>query len=780
MSDPTRKLTRILAFRGIALFTLFLVLLVGLSAPGQSTGASAKLENTTTEPVSPASSTALFVGQSAYLSLRKNAERGMPRDARVDITPRPGTPVFLPPVIYSTGADNPFSMAVADLNGDGKPDLVIGNQCTGPDYCGVPGVLGVLLGNGDGTFQSAVTYGSGGSVLNAIAVADVNGDGKPDLVAANAGQNSVGVLLGNGDGTFAPAVTYSSGAYSPEAVTLADVNGDGKPDLLVTHLCASPCDNISPPQGSVSVLLGKGDGTFRKAVSYATGGYFSFSIAVADLNGDGRADLVVTSWCASNVNVANCGDPGLVGVLLGNGDGTFQPVGVIGAGGTGTRAAAVADVNGDGKADLLVANCGPFGCGDSNPGGDVAVLLGNGDGTFQSPITFGSGTYFAISAADVDADGKVDIVVSNWTCANNEVGCVGVMLGNGDGTFQDAAPYDPESVNAGPNAVAVADLNGDGRLDLVATHGFGNGRSLPPGTVDVLLNNGQDSRSTTTTVAGSPNPAHVRQRVDYIATVTTESGGTPTGTITFRDGNQTLATLPLSGNKARLNYIHYTRNDLGDHWITASYSGDADNDPSTSAVFIEHVQQVSRVDLRTSGSPTFVGQPVTFSASVQSGGNGVPDGELITFYDGKTLLGTMPIGGGVATFTTSSLSAKRHTIRATYPGDSTRQPAAGAVVQQVNKYPTTASLSTSPNPSAQGQAVTFTVTVTSSGPFTPTGKVKFLDGTTGLGYATLSGSVATFSTSHLGVGTHSITAQYQGDDASYKSTSSAVNQVVNP
>ncbi len=783
MSVTIRKLTRTVTFRSTAFLTLFLALLVALAAPPRMKGADQRLANPPAGSVTLAGR-ALLARHRAVRSAGDRAERvtrgGAPTVAHGTVLQRPDSPGFLPPVTYSTGADNPFSMAIADINSDGKPDLIVANQCTGPDFCGFPGVLGILLANGDGTFQSAVTYSSGGSSLTAVAVADLNGDGKPDLVAANGGDSSLGVLLGNGDGTFKPAVTYASGAFDPVAVAVADVNGDGKPDLLVTNLCASGCDNIFPPQGSVSVLLGKGDGTFRNAVTYASGGYFSFSIAVADLNGDGRRDIVVTNWCDSNVNIGNCDHPGLAGVLLGNGDGTFQPVVVYGAGGEDTRAVAVSDVNGDDIPDLLVASCGPYACSDSSPGGAVAVLLGLGDGTFQPAVTYGSGTYFAISAADVDADGKMDIVVSNWTCAKNEVGCVDVMLGNGDGTFQNAIAFDPQSVNAGPNAVAVADLNGDGRLDLVATHGFGNGLNLPPGTVDVLLNQGQSSRSTTTAVVGTVNPVQPRQRVDYIATVTTASGLTPTGTVSFRDGNQTLGTSPLFGNQARLNYIHYTENDLGAHSITAVYSGDADNDPSTSPVFTENVQWSSRVDLTTSGSPSFVGQSVTFTATPISHGNFVPDGEVVTFFDFKTEIGTAATAGGQAKFTTSSLSAKRHTIRAAYPGDAIRQPSTASVPQVVNKYSTTSSLTSSPNPSVQGQTVTFTATVTPSGPFTPTGKVKFLDGTTGLGYATLSGSVATFSKPHLAVGTHSITAQYLGDATSDKSTSSAVSQVVNP
>jgi hypothetical protein len=179
----------------------------------------------------------------------------------------------------------------------------------------------------------------------------------------------------------------------------------------------------------------------------------------------------------------------------------------------------------------------------------------------------------------------------------------------------------------------------------------------------------------------------------------------------------------------------------------------------------------------SSGSPSLVNQAVTFTATVASGFGPIPDGELVTFYDGPAAIGTGTTASGVATFTTSSLTAKTHTIKAIYPGDALFKPSTGLVTQVVNKYTTTTKLSSSPNPSQFGQNVTFTAQVTGSGP-TPTGNVKFLDGATGIGSATLSGGVAKLTKSTLAVGTHPITAQYLGDAFSAKSTSSVVNQVV--
>ena len=273
--------------------------------------------------------------------------------------------------------------------------------------------MGVLLGNGDGTFQPVVTYGTGGpadSEAFDVAVADVNRDGKPDLIVANSGNiftndgGSVAVLLGNGDGTFQPAVAYSSGGGDVMAVAVADVNGDGNPDLLAT-------DYWGYPANTVSVLLGNGDGTFQPAVTYGSGGASPTSIAVADLNGDNKPDLVVANQC-----FADCSGAGSVAVLLGNGDGTFQPAVAYDPGGTEPDAVAVADVNGDGKLDIVVANAG----------GSVAVLLGNGDGTFQPAITYGAGgTFpFSLAVADLNGDNKPDLVV-------RESDEVGVLLQSG-------------------------------------------------------------------------------------------------------------------------------------------------------------------------------------------------------------------------------------------------------------------------------------------------------------------------------------------------------------
>ncbi len=677
----------------------------------------------------------------------------------------PGAPLFLPAVAYASGFVT-TSVAVGDINGDGKPDLLVASLSISHAVFNSKGIgtTLVLLNNGDGTFRAVGNYGSDASFTTSVAIADVNGDGKPDMVVsdlcgfANCQQRTGGtvtVRTGNGDGTFAGGdFVYGSGGDGPGSVQVADVNGDGKPDLVVANSCDAACDVAT---GVVGVLLGNGDATFQPAVSYSSGGIHAESVAVADVNGDGKPDLVVANECATPANCPGAVD-GSVGVLLGNGNGTFQTAVAYDPGGTVSRSVWAADVNGDNKVDIVVAN-----------GSDtVGVLLGNGDGTFQAAITYpSSADNMSIAVADVNQDGKPDLIVTNGSQ-------LAVLLGNGDGSFQAGVTTDSGGIDT--SGLAVADLNGDGRPDaVVANQCFNNNPNCPHGSVGVLLNNTGPHSPTTTALVSNVNPAAVNQQVIYTATVTNQSGGPITGTVIFQHGATT--TVRLVGGQASYSTT-YTK--AGKHLITAIYSGDTANESSTSATLIEYVGLApTTTALTTSASPVFVGQSVTFTAKVTWTYGNVPDGETVTFYDGMNAIGTGTMGSGMATFTTSSLSIKTHTIRATYAGDATFKPSTGAVTQVVNGYPTTTTLTSNRNPSHFGQAVTFAARVTGTGPSTPTGRVKFLDGTTTIGSAALNGAgVAKLTKSSLAVGTHAITAQYMGDAFSAKSTSSVVNQVV--
>jgi hypothetical protein len=437
---------------------------------------------------------------------------------------------FGPAVTYNSGGYRATSAAVADVNSDGKPDLLVANYCTSYQCQDSQGVVGVLLGNEDGTFQAAVVYNSGDAGAESVAVADVNGDGKPDLLVANSNdlvEGTVGVLLGSGDGTFQAAVIYNSGGLGAFSVAVADVNGDGKPDLLVANMV----------QNTVGVLLGNGDGTFQTAVSYGSGGAYPASVAVADVNGDGKPDLVVANLCASGDNLCGNQTNGVVGVLLGNGDGTFQTVVAYGLGETNAQSIAVADVNGDAKPDLVVA------IEDNGTAAGVGVLLGNGDGTFQGAVTYGSGgDAYRVAVADVNGDGKPDLVV-----ANVDQSTVGVSLGNGDGTFQSAVTYGAGGYYA--TSAAVADVNGDGKPDLVVANQCVSSRCANGGTVGVLINLSTAATTTSLFSSPNPSSfdqsvtfaATVTPQKGFYK-------GILTGTVSFFDGTTNVGDSTLNGS----------------------------------------------------------------------------------------------------------------------------------------------------------------------------------------------------------------------------------------
>jgi len=588
-----------------------------------------------------------------------------------EVPPDSGTPLFLPAVEYTDSffGFHTDSVAVGDLNGDGKPDLLVGSRSKGPN--GLEGVANVLIGVGDGTFLENGLYVTANAGLNAnVALADVNGDGKLDMLASgcafkDCSTGVVTVRTGNGDGTFAGGFyVFGTGGRQPSTPAVADFNGDGKLDLVVAN-CGSGCQTGT---GTVGVLLGNGDGTFQTAVTYGTGGIGAHQVIVADVNGDGKPDLIIPNTGATSQNCPY--GPGSVGVLLGKGDGTFQPAVVYGSGGDFAYSVAVGDVNGDGKLDILVAN---FYASTSCTVGPLGVLLGNGDGTFQ-PVILGGTAYGQLALADVNGDGKLDLVTAGTSSDFAEA-----QLGNGDGTFQ--APVFYGTGGHGVGGIAVADVNGDGRPDLmVANLCFNTNPNCTHGSVGVLLNDAGPHNPTTTSLVSNVNPAAVNQQVSYTATVTNQSGGPLTGTIAFKHGTSTT-TVKLVGDQA---VYKVTYSGSGTHPITATYSGDADNATSTSATLTEYVGLApTTTTLTTSGSPSHFGQPVTFTATVKWTYGTVPDGELVTFFNGTTMIGTGTTASGVAKFTTSSLTVGTHTIKATYAGDAKFKPSTGKVTQVV-------------------------------------------------------------------------------------------------
>jgi FG-GAP-like repeat/FG-GAP repeat len=408
-----------------------------------------------------------------------------------------GTGKLAAAVNSSTGETLPGKLTVADLNGDSKLDVVSINPSNNH--------ISVLLGTGNGSFQAATTYTLGGSPSSSfgVVVADLNGDGYPDLAAANissitATGSTISVFAGNGDGTFAPPVQYNPVAQPIWVMAAGDFNGDGLTDLLFT----SSSDNSA---AQVGVIFGAANGTFQSPLSYPVGPTPGQPV-LADLNGDGFLDMVAPTT----------GTGGNLAVLLGNGDGSFQPP-VSYPAAAGADSVAVGDFNGDGKPDLAVStlslttftinllvflgngdgtfqapratsvfNSAQVVLGDFNKDGKLdavvagQVLLGNGDGTFR--VTSTIVTAFLL-AADLDGDGNLDMV------GTGTGGTVLVQLGNGDGTFRAAVRY--PIGNSG--LLAVGDLNGDGKPDIVAVaEPFirGSASQVLSGNIAVLLNNG--------------------------------------------------------------------------------------------------------------------------------------------------------------------------------------------------------------------------------------------------------------------------------------------------
>jgi len=347
----------------------------------------------------------------------------------------------------------------------------------------------------------------------------------------------------------------------------------------------------------------------------------------------------------------------------------------------------------------------------------------------------------------------------------------------------------------GSTTLGSGTLNGSGRATLstntlaVGSHSItavygGDGNFIT--STSPTLNQAVNQDGTSTALSSSINPSVNGQSVTFTATVTAAApgSGTPTGSVTFMDGSTALGSATLGSGKASFKTTSLA---VGSQAITAVYGGDGNFTTSTSTALTQTVQEdATATKLTSSVNPSVFGQSVTFTATVEaaSPGSGTPSG-TVTFYDGSTAIGVGTLGLGnpdAATFTTVSLSVGAHAITAVYGGDGNFSTSTSTAINQgVNQASSSTMVVSSANPSSSGQAVTFTATVNavSPGSGTPTGTVTFYDGSTTLGTATLNGTgTASFTTSSLSVGSHSIKVSYGGDADFKASTSAVLKQVV--
>lgn len=541
---------------------------------------------------------------------------------------------FAAPVTTSVNISqfNVAAYVTGDLNGDGIPDLVVGHD---------DGSGQVFLGTSQGLFTPGSVAGPGAQVL---ALADFNNDGSLDLATA------VGDLPGTGSGTFGS--TAPSGAYvlplNAVALFSADVNGDGNADLIAVTL--SPGAQSSQPSTlAMSVLLGNGSGSFKAPVSTLIGSAVGLSqnfasLNFVDFNNDGKLDVLTP-----------------FGVMLGKGDGSFSaPIsfppasGSTGSGGSSTAtnssalasnpAFAVGDFNGDGNLD--VALLPPPGA----PAGQIDVLLGKGDGTFNNatPISLGTSTTItALGTADLNGDGNADLIIGTTNSAAT-ASTVQVLTGNGDGTF--GAP-NSFTVPGVPINVSASDFNGDGNLDLLAIEApagsvVGQGR-VPVDSVSVLLNSRTTPLNPTVTLASSTPravagvPVTLSVAVQPPAPPATTPGTipvatnqiVPTGNVTFMQGTVSLGTVALKNGRAKL---AATLTGVGIQKVTAVYSGDVTYASVTSSTLNEIVLLSSASTPLLVPALTTVTVPALFlpkdagsvTLTLTNGGGGVARGRI--------------------------------------------------------------------------------------------------------------------------------------------------------
>ncbi len=707
-----------------------------------------------------------------------------------------GTGTFTLNSSVATGT-GPNAVVVGDFNGDGILDLAVANYGSN--------TVSIFLGNGAGGFTLKSSPATG-SEPNAIAVGDFNGDGKLDLAVTNDLSNTVSILLGNGDGTFTLNSSPATGS-EPYPVAAGDFNGTGWLDLAVVNVGSN----------TVSIFLGQGQrGTMTELVASpttaATGDQISLS-ALVDTGGESPTGTVtfyngatsLGSVAVSTVTTENLLPYSMVTTK------NYLPWtdalsywNIYGVGVSNPTYTPNAGVAPDGSTTATLVNYPAI------PSGDYAdveysdsnyVHYANQSVTFSVWVQATSGSVpLEIWLADSPWTGNW-AALGNCTAGTQWQRCtfstvVGSTAGPGLAVYIRSQNTTAASVYLW--GAQIEDSSTVGPFILTqnwATTGHGGTASLntsalvTPGTYTLTAAYSGDSndlsstsavvtvtitQAASTTVIAGPGSIPFGQPYPISIVVSPGSGSsaTPAGSVSCTDGGTNVGSTTLSGGSATLNLSGLV---VGSHSFQCTYAGNASFLGSTSNVLSATVgKDPSSVGLGTSGTPSTFGTPVTFTATMTAGG---ANGEVITFLDGGSSIGTGVLTSGTATLTISTLAGGNHTITASYPGDVDYNGSTSVgLTQVVNTAASSVILGTSGTPSTFGSAVTFTATLTGGA----NGEIiTFYNGAASIGTGTISSGKATLTISTLAVGSQTITASYPGDGNYTGSTSAGLTQVVN-
>jgi hypothetical protein len=570
--------------------------------------------------------------------------------------------------------DGPFFITTGDFNGDGKADLAVANP-GGQDVT-------ILLGNGDGTFTTASPVTVSGEP-DSIAVADFNGDGNADLATVNENTNSVTVLLGAGDGTFHAVAASPATGDAPISIATGDFNGDGKPDLAVAN---SYVDTLEP--GSVTILLGVGDGTFTPGAATLATGYLPDSVAVGDFNGDGKADLVTANSLGNAAVVQNGIGIGTATVFLGNGDGTFTTA-ASPAAGDNPVFAALGDFNGDGFADLAAVNSAT---------GSVTVLLSQLTETASATVSgislLGTGNHAVTASYSGDVNYSASVSGTTALTAQPATTALSLSASPSSSTYggqvvftATLSPTLAQCVNATGTVTFYNDGTSLGTAALSNGVATLNVTSLPIGTAIITASYSGDANfaaatassinvtistqapiTTTLSLSASPSSSTYGGQVVLTATLNPSvmQGLSATGTVSFFIGGTNLGAAPLSNGAATLDVASLPS---GTNSITASYSGDANFAGATSSGLNVTVSAPIAPDFSISVNPATLtlGQGATgtavftitptggFNQTLQLSCSGLPANSSCTFSpasvtpNGAAVVSTLTITTNVQT-----------------------------------------------------------------------------------------------------------------------------------